>query len=104
MLTLEERDELRELLKEDADKFIGADIAYPVTLRFMQEVMETFDAQQARIAELEQDDARYRWILQQAWFQNAFDRFDPDDGGMQDRFEKCVAEIADNAMQKDKTT
>ena len=53
-----------------------------------------------RITELEQSAARYRWLLHQAWFQEAFDRFDPDDGGMQDRFEKCVAEIVDNAMQK----
>lgn len=59
-------------------------------------------AMAVRIEELERDSARYRWILQQAWFQEAFDRFDPDDGGMQDKFEKCVAEIADAAMEQTK--
>lgn len=41
------------------------------------------------------DSERYHWLLKQAWFQSAFDRYDFDDMGLQERFELCVAEIID---------
>ena len=44
--------------------------------------------------------ARYRWLLNQAWFQQAADRFDFTDGGMQNRFEKCMDEFIDAAMSE----
>lgn len=44
------------------------------------------------------DAARYQWLLHQAWFQEACDRFDFDDGGLQNRFEKCVDEMIDRTM------
>lgn len=47
----------------------------------------------------QKDAERYRWLLRQAWFQSAFDRYDFDDGGMQHRFERCAAEIIDAALQ-----
>jgi malate synthase len=48
---------------------------------------------------LAKDAERYRWLLKQAWFQSAFDRFDPDDGGMQTKFEECADYIIDAALQ-----
>lgn len=53
-----------------------------------------------RLREAERDAARYRWLLRQAWFQSAFDRYDFDDRGIQSRFELCAAEIIDAAMQE----
>lgn len=49
-------------------------------------------------ADVARDAARYRWLLNQAWFQQAADRFDFTDGGMQIRFEKCMDEFIDAAM------
>lgn len=45
---------------------------------------------------------RYQWLIKQAWFQQAFDRFDPDDGGMQSRFESECARIIDAVLQPTK--
>lgn len=44
------------------------------------------------------DAQRYWWLLKQAWFQSAFDRFDPQDNGLQDRFECECARIIDAAI------
>lgn len=49
--------------------------------------------------ELKRDAARYRWLIRQAWFQSAMDRYDIDDGGMQAVFEAETARIIDAAMQ-----
>lgn len=49
---------------------------------------------------LREDADRYRWLIKQAWFQQAFDKFDPDDGGTQIRFESECARIIDAARQK----
>lgn len=49
--------------------------------------------------ELKRDAERYRWIIRQAWFQSAMDRYDIDDGGLQVRFESEAARIIDAAMQ-----
>lgn len=54
---------------------------------------------QETIAALEKDAARYQWLIKQSWFQQAFDRFEPDDGGMQKRFESECARIIDTAME-----
>ena len=51
-------------------------------------------------ADVARDAARYRWLLNQAWFQQAADRFDFTDGGMQNRFEKCMCEFIDAAMSE----
>lgn len=53
----------------------------------------------SKVSRLEKDAARYRWLLRQSWFQCAIDRFDPDDGGMQDRFELECDRIIDAALQ-----
>lgn len=58
--------------------------------------------QPAQPAELVRDAERYRWLLKQAWFQSAVDRFDFEDGGMQNRFEKCMGDFADAAIERDK--
>lgn len=49
---------------------------------------------------LREDAERYRWLIKQAWFQQAFDKFDPDDGGTQIRFESECARIIDAARKK----
>ncbi|NYT81396.1 Lar family restriction alleviation protein [Alcaligenaceae bacterium] len=46
-----------------------------------------------------EDAERYRWLLEQAWFQEAFDRFDPDDGGSLPRFVSECARIIDRARR-----
>ena len=51
-------------------------------------------------ADLVRDAERYRWLLKQAWFQQAADRFDLPDGGLQNRFEKCMDEFIDAAMSE----
>ena len=45
----------------------------------------------------QQDAERYQWLLEQAWFQAAFDRFEPEDGGMQKKFVEECARIIDAA-------
>lgn len=45
----------------------------------------------------QQDAQRYQWLLEQAWFQAAFDRFEPEDGGMQKKFVEECARIIDAA-------
>lgn len=52
-----------------------------------------------QVRRMAKDAERYRWLLRQAWFQSAFDRYDFDNGGMQHRFERCAAEIIDAALQ-----
>ena len=52
------------------------------------------------VPDVARDAARYRWLLNQAWFQQAADRFDFTDGGMQIRFEKCMDEFIDAAMSE----
>lgn len=54
-----------------------------------------------KIEELRKDSARYQWLLKQAWFQFAFDRFEPDDHGRQDLFEICASQIIDAAMKNE---
>ncbi|MGR2678679.1 ead/Ea22-like family protein [Chromobacterium haemolyticum] len=54
-----------------------------------------------RIAELEQDAARYRWLLKKAWFQQAFERYDFDDGGSQRKFEACADRIIDDGIARE---
>ena len=51
-------------------------------------------------ADLVRDAERYRWLLKQAWFQQAADRFDLPDGGLQNRFEKCMDEFIDAAIER----
>ena len=51
-------------------------------------------------ADVARDAERYRWLLKQAWFQQAADRFDLPDGGLQNRFEKCMDEFIDAAMSE----
>ena len=53
----------------------------------------------AERAELKRDAERFRWLIRQAWFQSAMDRYDIDDGGLQVRFESEAARIIDAAMQ-----
>ena len=55
---------------------------------------------QEQIKRMARDAARYRWLLKQAWFQQSADRFDLPDGGLQNRFEKCMDEFIDAAMSK----
>lgn len=54
-----------------------------------------------RMEMVEKDAARYRWLLTEAWFQEAFDRFSPDDGGLLSRFVECAAQIIDRQMSND---
>lgn len=54
-----------------------------------------------RIAEQEQDAARYRWLLKKAWFQRAFERYDFDDGGSQRKFEACADKIIDEGIARE---
>lgn len=51
-------------------------------------------------ADVARDAERYRWLLKQAWFQQAADRFDLPDGGLQNRFEKCMDEFIDAGMSE----
>ena len=51
-------------------------------------------------ADVARDAERYRWLLKQAWFQQAADRFDLPDGGLQNRFEKCMDEFIDVAIER----
>ena len=51
-------------------------------------------------ADVARDAERYRWLLKQAWFQQAADRFDLPDGGLQNRFEKCMDEFIDAAIER----
>lgn len=51
-------------------------------------------------ADVVRDAERYRWLLKQAWFQQAADRFDLPDGGLQNRFEKCMDEFIDAAIER----
>jgi hypothetical protein len=52
-------------------------------------------------ADVVRDAARYRWLLKQAWFHQAADRFDLPDGGLQNRFEKCMDEFIDAAIERE---
>lgn len=54
-----------------------------------------------RYAALEQDAARYRWLLKKAWFQQAFERYDFDDGGSQRKFEACADRIIDDGIARE---
>jgi hypothetical protein len=56
----------------------------------------------AERAELKRDAERYRWLIRQAWFQSAMDRYDIDDGGLQVMFESEASRIIDAAMQEPK--
>lgn len=49
----------------------------------------------AERAELIRDAARYRWLTEQAWFQQAMERFDIDDNGLIVRFKSECARIID---------
>lgn len=51
-------------------------------------------------ADVVRDAERYRWLLKQEWSQQAADRFDLPDGGLQNRFEKCMDEFIDAAMSE----
>jgi len=53
-------------------------------------------------ADLVRDAERYRWLLRQAWLQQAADRFDFEDGGLQNRFERCMDAFSDAAIERDK--
>ena len=55
---------------------------------------------QEQIARMAMDAERYWWLLKQAWFQQAADRFDLPDGGLQNRFEKCMDEFIDAAIER----
>ena len=52
------------------------------------------------IESLAKDAGRYRWTLHQAWFQSAFERYDPEDDGTQALFELECRKITDIAMYK----
>lgn len=53
-------------------------------------------------ADVARDAERYRWLLKQAWFQQAADRFNFTDGGLQKRFEKCMDDFVDAAIAAEK--
>ena len=60
------------------------------------------DRLRALLTELEEareDAARYRWLMEQSWFQSAFDRFDPDDYGRIDLFKLECNRIIDAARK-----
>lgn len=42
----------------------------------------------------------FQFLLEEAWFQRAFDRFDPDDGGSQVGFETECRRILSAAMEQ----
>ena len=52
----------------------------------------------AHIEGLAKDSGRYRWTLHQAWFQSAFERYDPEDNGTQALFDIECRKITDIAM------
>jgi len=56
----------------------------------------------AELRSLRADAERYRWLIEQPWFQSAFDRYDIDDGGLQSIFERECAHVIDTAMQASK--
>ena len=56
----------------------------------------------AKNRSLRADAERYRWLIEQPWFQSAFDRYDIDDGGLQSIFERECAHVIDTAMQASK--
>lgn len=47
----------------------------------------------------ERDAKRYRWLLRQAWFQDACYRYDLEDGGRQNKFEELLGITIDQAMR-----
>ena len=67
-------------------------------------MLEASPAEPEPDPEIVRDAERYRWLLQQAWIQQAFDRFDLDDGGLQNRFEKCATQLIDAAIAAEKLT
>jgi hypothetical protein len=91
---------------ETAALIMAAAVAIKKAIEFQDDIATTLncapDTVMAAIEALKLDAARYRWTLQQSWFQSACDRFDFGDDGLQAPFEKYYGEMADAAMQADK--
>lgn len=49
--------------------------------------------------QLKRDAESFAWLMQQAWFQSAFERYDPQDDGSQGKFEDECRSIIRIAMQ-----
>ena len=65
---------------------------------FLGEAFAELRRLRAENAELAKDAGRYEWTLHQAWFQSAFERYDPEDDGTQGLFESECRKITDIAM------
>ncbi|UNY40217.1 hypothetical protein KLEP174_gp42 [Pseudomonas phage vB_PcuM_ KLEP17-4] len=50
-------------------------------------------------AELKRDAASFQWLMRQAWFQSAFERYDPQDDGTQGKFEDECRSIIRSVIQ-----
>lgn len=58
--------------------------------------------QSPEIQAWKRDAELFKFLLEEAWFQSAFDRFDPSDGGKQDKFESECRRILVAAMEHQK--
>jgi hypothetical protein len=54
---------------------------------------------QVALEALRKDTERYRWLLEQAWFQSAFERYDISDDGTIPGFTSECARVIDAAMK-----
>ena len=69
-----------------------------VSLYELRGLLEELRRLRAENAELAKDAGRYEWTLHQAWFQSAFERYDPEDDGTQGLFESECRKITDIVM------
>lgn len=72
--------------------------AYSIFLDRERHHLAALSAVTAERDRLREDAERYRWLTEEAWFQQAMDRFDIDDGGLLNRFQSECAKIIDAAM------
>lgn len=63
------------------------------------ELFNTLNFERGSRVDLQRDAERYRWLLQQAWFQDACYRYDLEDGGRQNKFEELLGITIDQAMR-----
>ena len=89
-------DELLAELDAKTEKFVGFGIRSDKVALLVTELRRL----RAENAELAKDAGRYRWTLHQAWFQSAFEQYDPEDDGTQRLFESECRKITDIAMHK----
>ena len=54
--------------------------------------------QSEQVQAWKEDAELFQFLLEEAWFHRAFDRFDPDDGGKQSKFELECRRILSAAM------